>query len=100
MATITANNKKPYTSLKELCVTHSQLKQRRYQLGLMPHLLADASHFVERGRLTGAILADQDDRWYAQAMLDYWTNILYRADWPEPEATLAPFRPTSFALVA
>ncbi|MEM7113329.1 MAG: hypothetical protein AAF614_12915 [Chloroflexota bacterium] len=100
MATPTANIPQPFTSLKELCTTHSQLKQRRYQLGIMPHLLTDASKFVERGRVTGALLADDEQRWYVQSMLDYWSNVLYRADWPEPEATLAPFKPTSLALVA
>lgn len=98
MATKIASKPQPFTSLKEICSAHSQLKQRRYQRGMVPSLLEDVSQFVQRGQITGIYLAQESDRLYVQAMLDYWTNILYRAEWPEPEATLAPFQPTSYPL--
>lgn len=84
---------KPFKSLRALCLAHSRLKRRRYESGLTTRLLRDIVRFVERGALTGLILERDDDRWYAQSLLDYWANVLYRAHWPEPDATLASFQP-------
>jgi hypothetical protein len=82
----------PYASLKALRDAHSRLRKRRYERGMTTRLLRDIDKFVQRGRLTGMILAADDDRSYAQAVLDYWTNVLYRAHWPEPEATLETYQ--------
>lgn len=89
---------KPFVSMKALCRAHSSLKKRRYQHGVEPHLLRDVDLFVRSGRLTGTILNDEADRWYAQSILDYWANVLYGANWPEPNVTLAPFRTPSLQL--
>ena len=91
---------RPFASLKEVCKAHSRLKQRRYQNGVGSRFLRDVERFVQRGCLTGTILHDEGDRWYVQSMLDYWANVLYTANWPEPEATLAQWQPRALQLAA
>ena len=47
---------------------------------------------MQRGHATGAILDNEDDRWTAQGLLDYWSSVLYRAGQVEPpDATLMEF---------
>ena len=83
---------KPFASLKALRDAHSHLRKRRYERGMTTRLLRDIDKFVQRGRLTGMVLAEDEDRTYAQTVLDYWTNVLYRAQWPEPDATLVTYQ--------
>lgn len=83
---------KPFASFKALRDAHSRLRKRRYERGMTPRLLRDIDKFVQRGRLTGVLLAGEEERRYAQTVLDYWTNVLYRAQQPEPEATLVTYQ--------
>lgn len=89
----------PFASLKALRDAHSRLRKRRYERGMTTRLLRDIDKFVQRGRLTGVMLAEDDERTYAQMVLDYWTNVLYRAHWPEPDATLETYQ-ASLQIVA
>ena len=43
-------------------------------------LLKQISEFVARGAATGALIDDEANRRATQSMLDYWANVLYRAD--------------------
>ena len=49
--------------------------------------------FVRRGRATGALLDDLDDRWEAQSLLDYWATTLDRIGRRLPDAALEEFDP-------
>ncbi len=49
--------------------------------------------FVLRTEATGALLSDEAERWTAQGVLDYWTDVLERAGAPRPAGVLAPFDP-------
>ena len=54
-------------------------------------LLKQISEFVARGAATGALIDDEVNRRATQSMLDYWANVLYRADCECPEPSLAEF---------
>src|SRR5262245_2149171 len=83
-----SNGAQAYHSLTELKATHSRLLKSYVQFDqreatapprLPPELLAQMREFIRRGRATGAILDNLDDRWDSQGMLDYWATVLYQA---------------------
>jgi actin-related protein len=83
-----SNGAQAYHSLTELKATHSRLLKSYGQFDqneawapprLPPELLAQMREFIRRGRATGAILDNLDDRWDSQGMLDYWATVLYQA---------------------
>ena len=88
----------PYESMVEMHAAYNNLaRDYRKTLGSDPsdELLDQAAEFIERGRETGALLADPDERWDAQNMLNFWANIMFRyrrapEDEP-PVAALSPF---------
>lgn len=84
--------KRPFASLQQFKEAQAALHHRYHQHGAQADILADIATFIERVRATGRQLAAASDRFYAQTILDYWANKLYRADWPEPDATLADYR--------
>ncbi|MBP5975383.1 hypothetical protein HW132_22270 [Brasilonema sp. CT11] len=82
-----------FPSLASLRVVHSELLKHHREIGNTPELLSEVEEFICRGRETGALLDTDEDRWASQSLLDYWTAILYRADWEPPDATLVEFDP-------
>jgi hypothetical protein len=72
---------------------HNDLLALYRQEGDAPNVIARASVFIEQGRITGAGLDVEEDRWAAQGLLDYWSAILYRLGSEPPDATLADFDP-------
>jgi tetratricopeptide (TPR) repeat protein len=89
---------KPFESLVEMSAAYNNLALE-YGKTLKrepPRKLLDKAHeFVLRGRETGTLLDDPDERWDAQNMLNFWAKILYRyrgmpGDEP-PTAALSPF---------
>jgi len=83
-----SNGAQAYHSLTELKAKHSRLLKSYGQFDqreaaapprLPPELLAQMREFIRRGRATGAILDNLDDRWDSQGMLDYWATVLYQA---------------------
>jgi energy-coupling factor transporter ATP-binding protein EcfA2 len=82
-----------FASLAALKAAHAELLQRRRTDGETPVLLDAIAAFAQRGQATGALLDDDDERGAAQSMLNYWSNIAYRAGREPPDATLAEFDP-------
>lgn len=71
----------PYESLLELRAAYNDLvlSYRTSLDGDPPEELLDqASDFVERGRETGALLDNPEERSEAQNMLNFWATLLYR----------------------
>lgn len=83
----------PFLSLVALRAAHTALLRRHRSEGETPDLIAAADKFLAHGRATGALLAEDDERWTAQSLLDYWSATLYRAGTAAPDATLDPFDP-------
>ncbi|MEI8165813.1 MAG: AAA family ATPase, partial [Chloroflexales bacterium] len=83
----------PFSSMTALRVANTQLGELRRSQGEGPALVAAVQTFLARGSATGALLAEEDDRWSAQGLLDYWAAALERAGTLAPEATLAEFDP-------
>ena len=81
-----------FPSLASLRAAHTELLRRHREQGSEPTVLAEIEQLMQRGHATGAILDNEDDRWTAQGLLDYWSSVLYRAGQVEPpEATLVEF---------
>ncbi|WP_129626825.1 eIF2A-related protein [Candidatus Oscillochloris fontis] len=83
----------PFTSLTALRTAHVDLLKRHRANGETPELLTAVGEFLERSRSTGAILAEDEERWTAQSLIDYWTTSLYRAGNPTPNYVLVEFDP-------
>ncbi|MEI7768992.1 MAG: hypothetical protein WCI67_03335, partial [Chloroflexales bacterium] len=83
----------PYSSMAALRAANTQLGELRRSGGDGPEQVAAIATFLARGTATGALLAEEDDRWSAQGLLDYWAAALERAGAAAPEATLAEFDP-------
>ncbi len=82
-----------FASLTSLRAAHSELLKRHRQEGVTPGFATEVEAFVQRGRATGALLDDDEDRWAGQSLLDYWVTMLDRADLVPPDATLDEFDP-------
>ena len=88
----------PYESLLDMRTAYNDLA-RSYRTSLdgepPEEMLDQASEFVDRGRETGALLDNPDERSEAQNMLNFWATLLYRyrrvSGEEPPEASLAPY---------
>jgi len=89
---MTSDNK-CFPSLLSLRVTHSELLKRHQVQGNDADTLQTIESFIHRGKATGALLDNEDERYAAQGFLDYWSAILYRAGHEPPESTLHDFDP-------
>lgn len=88
----------PYPSLAALRADHSRLvREYKREAALSPgdrdDLLDRAVEFVRWGRATGTVLGASEDRFAAQGLLTYWSNVLYRAGRPAGETDLVDFNP-------
>jgi WD40 repeat protein/energy-coupling factor transporter ATP-binding protein EcfA2 len=82
-----------FASLLELRAVQARLGEQRRQ-GAEAQAFWDAAlDFVERGRATGVVIDDEDERWTVQALLDYWAAALERAGRPRPDSSLVEFDP-------
>ncbi|MEM6453002.1 MAG: WD40 repeat domain-containing protein [Cyanobacteria bacterium P01_D01_bin.105] len=83
-----------FPSLASLRAAHTDLLKRHREQGNEPAVLVEIEQFMHQGHATGAVLDNEDDRWTAQGLLDYWSSVLYRAGQVEPpDATLVDFDP-------
>ena len=85
----------PYASLEELKAEHSTLLRRR-RGGFVDNpaaFLGEVETFLKRGYATGHILGDEAERYSAECLLTYWSNVLYREGREVPEDALAEFDP-------
>ena len=80
-----------FSSLAALRVAHSELMDHRRDNGQSAAFLADIASFLCQGRMAGALLDGDADRWAAQSLLDYWSNILLRSGGEAVDASLAEF---------
>jgi len=87
----------PYASLEELKAEHSTLLRRRRD-GFQDDpsvFLDEVESFLQRGYATGVVLGDEAERYAAQSLLTYWSNILYREGREVPEVSLTDFDPAT-----
>lgn len=82
-----------FASLVALRAAHTDLLKRLRAEGESPELLATVEQFLARGVATGTLLVEEEDRWTAQSLLDYWNTTLYRAGTPTADTALADFDP-------
>lgn len=88
-----SENTERLPSLAALQTLHKNLLQARRQDGDSDDVFDRAETLIYCGQLTGALLDSDDDRGTAQAILDYWSAILFKAGRAAPDATLAEFDP-------
>jgi tetratricopeptide (TPR) repeat protein len=88
----------PFASFLEMQAAYNNLTHRYGETlpgDTPPNVLDSAEEFIARGRKTGMLLADPDERWDAQNMVNFWAKIVYRyrrAPGDEPViATIYPF---------
>lgn len=81
-----------FPSLAALREANNELLKRHREHGT-PSLLADIEQFMAKGQAAGAVIDDDEDRWTAQSLLDYWSSLLYRAGHAPPDSTLMEFDP-------
>ena len=82
-----------YASLTPLKEAHLQLV-KRYRTEECDSVIENVNSFLRKGAASGALLDSDPDRASAQALLDYWVTVLYRAGHSPPDATLAEFDPS------
>ena len=88
-------NQPTFSGLIELRERHLQLLAQRRDLDTAQSasFWEAVSQFVSQGQASGVHIDLDDERNDAQTLLDYWSNELYRADYPALEATLAEYDP-------
>jgi WD40 repeat protein len=83
----------PYASVEELKAEHSTLLRRRRD-GFHDDssvFIDEVETFLHRGYATGVVLGDDAERYAAQSLLTYWSNVIYRAGREVREDSLALF---------
>jgi hypothetical protein len=80
-----------FMSLASLREAHSKLLSFHREQEYNDETIFKIEDFISRGCATGRLLDNEDDRWNAQSLLDYWGSILYRAGRQSPDTTLAEF---------
>jgi WD40 repeat protein/Tfp pilus assembly protein PilF len=82
----------PYHSLEQMKADHSALLRRRRTGFVNPdEMNIEIKTFIGRGRETGTFLGSDDERYEAQNVLTYWSNILYRLTEQRVNDVLANF---------
>lgn len=86
-----------FPSLRALQEAHRALLQRLRESGntLTPELLQKIEQFLRDGKETGRILHATSDQTAAQALLDYWSTVLFRENKDTPDAVLDDFDPSA-----
>ncbi len=80
-----------FPSLDSMRAAYRNLLKRQREKAKTSDLRAEAESFILKGRATGALLDEDNDRQAAQGYLDYWSTRLYRPGYEPPDATLAEF---------
>ncbi len=85
-----------FPSLAVLRMAHNKLLEihRAQSNGAASEFWQEVETFLQRGRLTGALLDREEERWAAQSLLDYWTATAYSTGRAMPDAALVDFDPT------
>src|SRR5688572_25956542 len=82
---------KAFPSFAELRKVQSELGRLRTGAAPDSPFWKEVEAFVRIGAATGAVLCDENERWSAQGLLDYWATTLERQHKVHVEATLADF---------
>jgi WD40 repeat protein len=85
---------KPYQSLDAMRAAHKDMLRYRRKYGDAAELLDKAAAFLLAGQAAGAYLNADDERWEAQNLLDFWSNVLHHAAVSHPDPRLAEFDPS------
>lgn len=80
-----------YPNLAALTAAHRQLLEQRRASGESAAFWDEAEAFIRCGQMTGVLLHNDENRWSAQNLLDYWANELLHAEREAFDATLAEF---------
>ena len=83
-----------FPSLAAMSAAHRVLLKRHRDKGDSAEITTGIESFIHKGRATGALLDDEDNRWVAQGLLDYWTTKVYRTGYEPPDGTLDDFDPS------
>lgn len=84
----------PFPSLGVLRAAHNVLLDAHRAQGDADPFWQEATHFLHRGRATGALLDSEGDRQAAQTLLDYWVATGYSTGREMPDAVLEEFDPS------
>lgn len=83
----------PFASATVLRGAHAELLKTYRQQGVTQTLADNAADFLIRASATGAILDDEEERWEAQEVLDYWSALLFRHGHSASNTVLQDFAP-------
>jgi cell division protein FtsL len=89
-----------FSTFEDLQAEHTQLLRDYHSTGGTAELKSQAVLFINRGRRTGAVLDDEDQRQAAQQILDHWATLLFRMAGESPEATLVDFDPNQLPVLS
>lgn len=90
------DGKPNFPSLLALQTAHADLNKRcRDGATVRDDVWQEVKVFIAKGKATGALLADDNERYAAQSLLDYWATMLYRYKQESPDTTLLPFDESS-----
>ncbi len=84
----------PFPSVMALRSAHNALLDAHRTQADSATFWPEVEQFIERGRATGALLDNEEDRWAAQSLLDYWSATGYSVGRTMPDAALLDFDPT------
>ncbi len=84
----------PFPSLTALRTAHNALLDAHRSQAESATFWQEVETFTARGRITGALLDNEEDRWAAQSLLDYWSATAYSVGRTMPDAALTDFDPT------
>jgi hypothetical protein len=86
-----ADRVNPYDNFSALSDAHEQLLVKQHEGSPVATMMEDVSGFIERARETGILLYTSDQRSVAQAFIDYWTAMIYRAGGAADQTNLVRF---------
>lgn len=90
------DDKPNFPSLLALQTAHADLNKRcRDGATVTDDVWQEVKIFIAKGKATGAQLADDNERYAAQSLLDYWATMLYRYKQESFDTTLFPFDESS-----
>jgi hypothetical protein len=96
LTTLLEDGKPNFPSLLALQTAHADLNKRcRDGVTVSDSVWQEVKVFIAKGKATGALLADDNERFAAQSLLDYWATMLYRYKQESPDTTLVPFDESS-----
>ncbi len=80
-----------FPSFASLRLAHGDLLKLYRETDDKDALVSNIRALIEKGRETGALIDNDDDRLAAQSLLDYWVSVLLRSGHSIDNATLAEF---------